>query len=1242
LTPLEDLLQQCTVKIIVPGGWGTGFFVATGLILTCAHVVRNAADGQVTVIYPGWQQPLSAIVKATADDGKTLDLALVELSEPLPDHPCVLLDEEPVAIGQALYSYGYLESYANAAPVRPVHEGLTGDTPPLLKLQGAQIERGISGAALLNLQTGKVCGMVKETRAAGFDLGGGAMPTRVILAQFPELRELQRVFHGGDRRWVECLAERIDRNDEERVVGDKIGGGKGVGNQVTVNDGQGMQVNQPQAPVIQTGDHATINIQAPLLRANAADIDFQPYLEAVIRHYSQQRPCYTATDALLPLEAQCESQEREEDGPGQPAPKVEEFAVLEGLRKYALGAQREHVLLSGRPGSGKSTALQQLTVALAEEGQVPVLVQLKGDRPISDLLQAEFRRMKQRVTSEQIDEWLLSDRLVLLLDGVNEIPNDALRRSLLQFREDNPTVPMIFTTRELSLGGDLGIGKRLEMKPLSESQMREFVGQYLPGQGDRLLGQLRDRLREIAETPLLLKMLCDVFRQTGAVPQSKGDLFRRFDSEYERFKGLPAVSEDFRRFKSELLQQLAWMMMQGNHQQPTEFELTIDRTQAEKWIEHWLQPRVSDPATKAKEWLEDLLEHHLLQVAANPKQIEFHHQLFQEYYAAEALLVMFKDRHPAVSDKTRFQQSYLNYLKWTEVIAMALSFMQDEAQAVEIVQQALEVDLRLGARLAGEVKPVFQQQTVHLVEALLVPSRLKVELLEVGRSEFSIPGLLKAIEDSNSDVRSSAAEALGKLGSEAAIPALLKAIEHSDSDVRRRAADALGQLGSEAAIPGLLKAIEHSDSDVRMSAAEALGKLGSEAAIPALLKAIEHSDFDVRYSAADELGRLGSEAAIPGLLKAIEHSDSDVRSRAAEALGELGSEAAIPGLLKAIEDSDSSVRGSAAYALGRLGSEAAIPGLLKAIEDSNSSMRRRAAEALGKLGSEAAIPALLKAIEHSNSYVRRCAADALGQLGSEAAIPALLKAIEDSDSSVRSRAADALGKLGSEAAIPALLKAIEDSDSSVRSRAADALGKLGSEAAIPALLKAIEDSDYFVRSRAAEALGKLGSEAAIPGLLKAIEDSNSSVPRRAAKALGELGSEAAIPALLKAIKHSDFYVRRSAAEALDTLAKNHAQALSSHLPHLLTLIPTAAGEEADRVILAIQTNCKFYNYSIQNEKLNIKNGEDRYSGDLQRDRPNSQERDPISTTNPFPNVTEVKIFENIQTYHEAPPKDPPS
>jgi predicted NACHT family NTPase len=242
------------------------------------------------------------------------------------------------------------------------------------------------------------------------------------------------------------------------------------------------------------------------------DIDFQPYLSEIIRLYSQQRDLYTPTDALLPLEARSVERQAQDDGQKQqPEKTVEQFPVLLGLRKYALGNQREHVLLAGRPGSGKSTTLRQLAVSLAEEEQVPVLVQLKGDRPVLEVIASELEKGDlYDLEPKEIKRLLRQQQLVLLLDGVNEIPNDPLRRSLIQFRQENPTVPMIFTTRDF-LGGDLGIGKRLEMKPLSQQQMREFVGKYLPEQGDRLLGQLRDRLRELAETPLLLKLLCDVF-----------------------------------------------------------------------------------------------------------------------------------------------------------------------------------------------------------------------------------------------------------------------------------------------------------------------------------------------------------------------------------------------------------------------------------------------------------------------------------------------------------------------------------------------------------------------------------------------------------------------------------------------------------------------------------------------------------------------------------------------------------
>jgi predicted NACHT family NTPase len=104
--------------------------------------------------------------------------------------------------------------------------------------------------------------------------------------------------------------------------------------------------------------------------------NFQRYLESVCRDekYIGCQEFYTPTDAVecqaiqrqkFPLRLNLGLQVRRvqpQEQEGQASEKVEQLPVLEGLRKY----QDNHVLLVGRPGSGKSTALQRL---LWEEAQ---------------------------------------------------------------------------------------------------------------------------------------------------------------------------------------------------------------------------------------------------------------------------------------------------------------------------------------------------------------------------------------------------------------------------------------------------------------------------------------------------------------------------------------------------------------------------------------------------------------------------------------------------------------------------------------------------------------------------------------------------------------------------------------------------------------------------------------------------------------------------------------------------------
>lgn len=205
---MEKLLQQCTVKLSLRRGWGTGFFVAPGLILTCDHVVQESIDQPVKV---RWQKrELEAVVEQSLPD---YDLALLRVTL-LPDdsHPCVYLDEV-VESRDPLYLFGYPDQdFPNGCPVTFSCEGLTGDEPALIKFALGQVRPGMSGSPLLNQRTGKICGLVKFTRDRSFDLGGGAVSTAIVLTQFPALVEQQRLFHQHDQRWLrqmEALSEPI-------------------------------------------------------------------------------------------------------------------------------------------------------------------------------------------------------------------------------------------------------------------------------------------------------------------------------------------------------------------------------------------------------------------------------------------------------------------------------------------------------------------------------------------------------------------------------------------------------------------------------------------------------------------------------------------------------------------------------------------------------------------------------------------------------------------------------------------------------------------------------------------------------------------------------------------------------------------------------------------------------------------------------------------------------------------------
>jgi predicted NACHT family NTPase len=437
------------------------------------------------------------------------------------------------------------------------------------------------------------------------------------------------------------------------------------------------------------------------------EIDFQNYLESVLddKAYTDSRYFYTPSDGFVrpKLDSRVQRYQSPKAESNQALVKRKEsFSILEGLRKY----QNEHVLLIGKPGSGKSTALERLLLEEAEKAKknlqvkVPVLVRLRQyETSVIDLVQNFLMEHGVFLALDQLEQLLIQGRFLLLFDGVNELPSQKARTNLENFRSKfRKTTPIILTTRHLILGGTAGVENELEMEPLTKEQMQEFVKSHLSDQYKQMLPQIDDRLHKFAETPLLLVMLCGVFKQNHSIPSNLGEAFREFANiHYTKIKADVPTYQNSQVVWSKILQNLAFEMMQGNSSKK-EFSLRITRLKAIELI----QKQFNKPYDQASLWLEDLLKYHLIQLY-DGNQIEFRHQLIQEYYAAEA----------CVNDHSQLIVHATDPL-WREVFLFTNSLLQLHNNSTDADSFLLGMKRHVDASLRDDEK--LQQMLVQIYE----------------------------------------------------------------------------------------------------------------------------------------------------------------------------------------------------------------------------------------------------------------------------------------------------------------------------------------------------------------------------------------------------------------------------------------------------------------------------------------------------------------------------------------------
>jgi HEAT repeat protein len=412
-----------------------------------------------------------------------------------------------------------------------------------------------------------------------------------------------------------------------------------------------------------------------------------------------------------------------------------------------------------------------------------------------------------------------------------------------------------------------------------------------------------------------------------------------------------------------------------------------------------------------------------------------------------------------------------------------------------------------------------------------------INSIAVRRDAKAVVALVQKLKDSDAEVASASAAALGRIGGAQAAKALEPLLAGAPDGVRSAVAEGCILCAERFLADGnrdeamrLYDTVRKADvPKQRLLEAIRGAILARQAAgVPLLVEQLRSTDkalFGIGLRTARELpGPEATEALAAEMGKAA----SDRQALMLLALADRGDPKALPAVLAVAKSGATHVRLAAMGALERFGNASCVPVLLEAAVEDNADLAQAAKATLARLPGQDVEADLSARLPQAAGKTRQVLIEIAGQRRITAALPAIVRCAEDADAGVRSAAIEAIGAIGDDKQVADLVKVLQKTadpkDREGIEKALMAIGGRAGAACAAALAPLAKSGDGAVRVIGLHALACAGGAEALAAVKSAVDDRDETVQDEAVRTLSTWPSrwpdDAAVAAPLLALAKS--------------------------------------------------------------------------------------------------------------------------